>query len=51
MNRICAALDVPDPAAAGRLAAKLAGHVGLFKVGLELFVGHGPAAVEELQKF
>ena len=50
MNRICAALDVPDPAAAGRLAAKLAGHVGLFKVGLELFVGHGPAAVEELQK-
>jgi len=50
VNRICAALDVPDPAAAGRLAAKLAGHVGLFKVGLELFVGHGPAAVEELQK-
>ena len=50
MNRICAALDVPDPAAAEKLAAKLAGHVGLFKVGLELFVAHGRAAVEAVRK-
>jgi len=50
VNRICAALDVPDPAAAEKLAAKLAGHVGLFKVGLELFVAHGPAAVEAVRK-
>ncbi len=50
MNRICAALDVPDPAAAERLASKLAGHVGLFKVGLELFVAHGRAAVEAVRK-
>ncbi|HYS09530.1 MAG TPA: orotidine-5'-phosphate decarboxylase [Myxococcales bacterium] len=50
MNRICAALDVPDPAAAEKLAAKLAGHVGLFKVGLELFVVHGRAAVEAVRK-
>jgi len=50
VNRICAALDVPDPAAAEKLAAKLAGHVGLFKVGLELFVVHGRAAVEAVRK-
>jgi orotidine-5'-phosphate decarboxylase len=50
VNRICAALDVPDPQAAGMLAAKLAGHVGLFKVGLELFVGHGRAAVDAVRK-
>ena len=50
MNRICAALDVPDPAAAEKLAAKLAGHVGLFKVGLELFVAHGRTAVEAVRK-
>ena len=51
MNRICAALDVPDLAAAERLASRLAGHVGLFKVGLELFVAHGAAAVEAVRKF
>ena len=50
MNRICAALDVPDPAAAEKLAGTLAGHVGLFKVGLELFVAHGRAAVEAVRK-
>src|SRR5437868_2666087 len=46
MNRICAALDLPDPVSAAQLASKLAGHVGLFKIGLELFVAHGPAAVD-----
>jgi len=51
VNRICAALDVPDLAAAERLASRLAGHVGLFKVGLELFVAHGAAAVEAVRKF
>jgi orotidine-5'-phosphate decarboxylase len=51
VNRICAALDVPDPAAAEKLASRLAGHVGLFKVGLELFVAHGPAAVDAVRKF
>jgi len=44
-ERIVAALDVPDPAAAVRLASALKGHVGLFKIGLELFVAHGPEAV------
>ena len=51
MNRICAALDVPDPAAARALAGKLAGHVGVFKVGLELFVAHGAAAVQAVAEF
>jgi len=51
VNRICAALDVPDLAAAERLASRLAGHVGLFKIGLELFVAHGGAAVEAIRKF
>jgi orotidine-5'-phosphate decarboxylase len=51
MKRICAALDLPDPQSAAQLARKLVGHVGLFKVGLELFVGHGPAAVREIEKF
>jgi len=50
VNRICAALDVPDLADAERLASKLAGHVGSFKVGLELFVAHGRAAVEAVRK-
>ena len=51
MNRICAALDVGDPGAAERLASRLLGHVGLFKVGLELFVTHGRAAVEAVRRF
>ena len=51
MNRICAALDLPDPQSAAELAAKLAGHVGLFKVGLELFVAHGPASVAAIRRF
>jgi orotidine-5'-phosphate decarboxylase len=50
VNPICAALDVPDLAAAERLARRLAGHVGSFKVGLELFVAHGPAAVDAVRK-
>jgi orotidine-5'-phosphate decarboxylase len=51
VNPICAALDVDDPGAAERLASKLVGHVGLFKVGLELFVAHGRAAVDAIRKF
>lgn len=51
MNRICAALDLPDPRSAARLASRLVGHVGLFKVGLELFAAHGPAAVEAVRAF
>jgi len=50
-DRIVAALDVPDPAAAAALAGKLAGHVGMYKVGLELFVAHGRAAIDSVRPF
>jgi orotidine-5'-phosphate decarboxylase len=50
-ERIVAALDVPDPAAAAELARKLDGHVGMVKVGLELFVAHGKAAVDAVKRF
>ncbi len=47
-SRIIAALDLPDLQSAGALAKKLAGHVGLLKVGLELFAAHGPAALKSV---
>ena len=50
-ERICAALDVPDPASAARFASQIAAHVGMLKVGLELFVAHGAAAVEAVRGF
>ncbi len=50
-ERIIAALDVPDLMAAAALAQKLAGHVGLFKIGLELFVAHGKAALDAVEPF
>jgi orotidine-5'-phosphate decarboxylase len=50
VNRICAALDLPDLPGALRLASQLQGHVGVFKIGLELFVAHGPSAVEAIRK-
>jgi len=50
-DRIIAALDVPGPAAAAALAARLAGHVGMYKVGLELFVAHGRGAVDAVRPF
>ena len=44
-ERLIVALDVATLDEAVMLAARLEGHVGWFKVGLELFVAHGPAAV------
>ncbi|MBU0513341.1 MAG: orotidine-5'-phosphate decarboxylase [Proteobacteria bacterium] len=38
-------LDVPDRAAARGLIERLADKVGLFKVGLELFIAEGPAVL------
>ena len=43
--RIAVALDTPDPARAAAWARALAGHVGVAKVGLELFTAAGAAAV------
>jgi orotidine-5'-phosphate decarboxylase len=50
-ERIIAALDVPGPAAAAALAARLAAHVGMYKVGLELFVAHGRGALDAVRPF
>jgi orotidine-5'-phosphate decarboxylase len=49
-ERLIVALDVPNGAAALALAAKLAGHVGMLKVGLELFVAEGPAIVRAIRE-
>jgi orotidine-5'-phosphate decarboxylase len=44
-NPLIVAADVSDPAAAERLAERLAETVAFIKVGLELFTAAGPAAV------
>ncbi|MGH2671495.1 MAG: orotidine-5'-phosphate decarboxylase [Actinomycetota bacterium] len=43
------ALDLSDLDAAEDLATRLEGQVGMFKVGLQLFTGHGPASVSRVQ--
>jgi orotidine-5'-phosphate decarboxylase len=47
-NRLIVALDRPDLDGAVALAEVLAGEVGMVKVGLELFVSHGPDAVRRI---
>ena len=47
-DRIIFPLDVPDYQAAMRLVELLTGRVGLFKVGLELFIAEGPRIVEAI---
>lgn len=49
-RRLIVALDVPDAAAALAAAHRLAGHVGMLKVGLELFVAEGPEVVRQLRR-
>jgi orotidine-5'-phosphate decarboxylase len=48
-RRIIVALDVADGDAAEAAARRLSGHVGLIKIGLELFVAEGPAVVRRLR--
>ncbi|MDR1487231.1 MAG: orotidine-5'-phosphate decarboxylase [Deltaproteobacteria bacterium] len=43
-------LDVPNSEMAVALADELKGRVGFFKVGLELFVAHGPALIDVLRE-
>ena len=50
-NPLVVALDVSDLDAAEGLARTLGGAAGMFKVGLELFAAHGPAAVERVRTF
>ena len=45
MSRLIAALDTADLDQARRWAETLAPHCGLLKVGLEFFLGNGPAGV------
>lgn len=48
-DRIIFALDVASVDEAARYAYLLRDHVGMFKVGLELFVAEGPAVVKAVQ--
>jgi orotidine-5'-phosphate decarboxylase len=43
------AVDVPDTASALEMANRLAGHVGMLKLGLELFVAEGPDVVRQVK--
>jgi orotidine-5'-phosphate decarboxylase len=48
-ERIIVALDVPDAESAIALAGRLEGHVGMLKIGLELFVAEGPQVVRRIR--
>jgi orotidine-5'-phosphate decarboxylase len=47
-DRLIVALDVPDAEIAWGLIDRLAGHVGMFKVGSQLFTAAGPGFVHEI---
>ena len=47
-DRLIVALDVPQRDAARALVGRLAGHVGLFKVGSQVFTTAGPELVREI---
>jgi orotidine-5'-phosphate decarboxylase len=47
-TRLIVALDVPDRSSALKAVDQLAGHVGYFKLGLEIFTREGPALVQEI---
>jgi orotidine-5'-phosphate decarboxylase len=47
-EKIIVALDVPTADAAVEIAQKLRGHVGMFKVGKEIFTAEGPAIARRL---
>ena len=47
-NPLVVALDVSDPEQADALASSLAPHVGMLKVGLELFWSAGPEVVQRI---
>ncbi len=47
-DRLIVALDVPEASAARALVQRLAGHVGLFKIGSQVFTAAGPDLVREI---
>ena len=50
MSKIIFALDVPDINQAEKFVRSLDGHVGAFKVGLELFMATGPLIVNAINR-
>ncbi len=50
VNPILVALDVPSLTQAESMARSLKGHVGGYKVGLELLMGEGPESVSRIAK-
>jgi orotidine-5'-phosphate decarboxylase len=50
-DRLIFALDVPTSKEALSLARRLSGHVGFFKIGLELFVASGPDLVGRIRRY
>jgi orotidine-5'-phosphate decarboxylase len=50
-SKVIFALDVPTFAEAKHWVSVLSGHVGMFKVGKQLFTGHGPDIVRMVQNF
>ncbi len=49
VRRLAVALDVSSREEALDLVRRLAGHVGVVKVGLEAFTAHGPAFVDAVR--
>ncbi|HEY1101299.1 MAG TPA: orotidine 5'-phosphate decarboxylase / HUMPS family protein, partial [Myxococcota bacterium] len=49
VSRLCFALDVADVDSALALVDELKGHVGVFKIGLELFIVGGPELVRRVR--
>lgn len=49
-DHLCFALDVPNLIEAHALVQLLKRHVGIFKVGLELFISSGPVVVEMVKQ-
>lgn len=49
-DRLIVALDVPTRAEALALAGRLEGHVGMLKIGLQLFVAEGPDVVRQIRQ-
>ena len=47
-DRILVAVDTPDLGRARELVQSLTGRVGGFKIGLEMFISHGPAFIREV---
>jgi orotidine-5'-phosphate decarboxylase len=50
-NPLIVALDVSDAERAARLSSTLAPHVGMLKIGLELFTAVGPEGVASVREF